>query len=171
MSTRGYYGIKKKGELKGAYNHFDSYPSGLGQDLVKTINKIKKEDRLRVLSETFDYIQLIDSNIEPTQEQIEACKKANVIDLGVSNRSEKDWYCLLRKTQGDLSIYINKVIPYMENGNAFIDDELFCEWAYIINLDTQKFEVIYGWDIRQKAEFDLLDLDLHSVLDLEHEED
>ena len=38
MSTRGYYGIKKKGELKGSYNHWDSYPSGLGKDLVDELN-------------------------------------------------------------------------------------------------------------------------------------
>ena len=106
MSTRGYYGIKKRGELKGAYNHFDSYPSGLGKDLVETINKIKKEDRLKVLNETFDYIELVDSNIAPTQEQKDTCVKANVVDLNVSERSLDDWYCLLRKIQGNLDIYI-----------------------------------------------------------------
>lgn len=171
MSTRGYYGIKKKGELKGSYNHFDSYASGLGKDLVETINKIKKEDRLKVLNETFDYIELVDSNIAPTKEQQEICKNANVVDLNVGNRSLDEWYCLLRKTQGNLDIYINKVVPYMENGNDFIDDTLFCEWAYIINLDTNKFEVIYGWNNRRKAEFDLLDLNVDEILELEREDD
>lgn len=169
MSTRGYYGIKKKGELKGAYNHFDSYASGLGANLVETINKIKKEDRLRVLNETFDYIELVDGNIPPTEEQKEKCKKTNVVDLNVGNRSLDDWYCLLRKAQGDLDIYINKIIPYMENGNDFINDTLFCEWAYIINLDTNKFEVIYGWKDRKKKEFDLLNLDLKEILKLDKE--
>ena len=81
MSTRGYYGIKKKGELKGSYNHWDSYPSGLGKDLVDELNKIKKDDRLKVLNETFDYIKLIDSNTPPTEEQKEVCQKANVVDF------------------------------------------------------------------------------------------
>lgn len=169
MSTRGYYGIKKKGELKGAYNHFDSYASGLGKNLVETINSINKKDRLKVLNETFDYIELVDSNITPTQEQKDTCVKANVVDLNVSNQNLDDWYCLLRKTQGDLSIYINKVIPYMENRNDFINDTLFCEWAYIINLDTNKFEIIYGWENRRKKEFDLLNLDLKEILKLEKE--
>ena len=169
MSTRGYYGIKKKGELKGTYNHFDSYASGLGANLVETINEIKKEDRLRVLNETFDYIKLVDSSVLPTEEQKEKCKKANITDLNVGNESLDDWYCLLRKTQGDLDIYINKIIPYMENGNDFINDTLFCEWAYIINLDTNKFEVIYGWQNRKKKEFDLLNLDLKEILKLDKE--
>lgn len=166
MSTRGYYGIKKKGELKGTYNHWDSYPSGLGKDLVDTINKIKKSDRLKVLDRTFDYIQLIDSSVAPTKEQIGICEKANIIDLSVGNRNVNDWYCLLRKTQGDLSYYIDEIVPYMENGNDFIDDELFCEWAYIINLDTQKLEVLHGWN-RVKDEFDLLNLKVDDLLKLE----
>ncbi|MBQ6632266.1 MAG: hypothetical protein IJH63_01520 [Methanobrevibacter sp.] len=170
MSTRGYYGIKKRGELKGSYNHWDSYPSGLGKDLVKELNKIKKDDRLKVLNETFDYIELIDSNIPPTEEQKEVCQKANVVDLGVSNRSLDDWYCLLRKTQGDLSTYINKIVPYMENGNSFLDDSLFCEWAYIINLDTNKLEIYTSGNCKQD-ELDLLELDLDRLLSLENYDD
>lgn len=171
MSTRGYFGIKKKGELKGSYNHFDSYFSGLGVDLVRTINEIDKEERLAVLDETFDYIKLVDSDTKPNNYQKNICKNANVVDLSVSNRSLDDWYCLLRKVQGDLKAYINKVVPYMENGNDFIEDTLFCEYAYIINLDTNKFEVIYGWQNRIKKEFDLLDLKEEDLLDLEENED
>lgn len=167
MSTRGYYGIRKNGELKGTYNHWDSYPSGLGKDLVETINKIKKEDRIKVLSDTFDYIELVDDDIPPTKEQQDMCLQANIVDLSVGGCSLDEWYCLLRKTQGDLGVYVNRVIPYMENGNDFVDDSLFCEWAYIINLDADKFEVIYGYEGRCKKEFDLLNLDLKKVLKLE----
>ncbi len=167
MSTRGYYGIRKNGELKGTYNHWDSYPSGLGKDLVETINKIKKEDRIKVLSDTFDYIKLVDDDTPPTKEQRDMCLKANTVDLHVGGCSLDEWYCLLRKTQGDLGFYINRVIPYMENGNDFVDDALYCEWGYIIDLDKNKFEVIYGYEGRTKKEFDLLNLDLKKVLKLE----
>lgn len=169
MSTRGYYGIKKNGELKGTYNHYDSYASGLGVDLIRTINKIDKKDRLKVLSETFDYIEIINEKSIPTKEQKEICQKANVVNLNVGERSLDDWYCLLRETQGDLSVYINKKVPYMICGNYFINDTLFCEWAYIINLDTNKLEVIYGWPNRTNVEFDLLNLKREDMLKLEEE--
>ena len=169
MSTRGYIGIKKKGQLKGMYNHWDSYPSGLGKDLVEIINKIKVEDRIKVLNDTFDYIELVDENSKPTNEQIGVCVKANTVDLSVANRSYEDWYCLLRKMQGDLQAYIDKVVPYMLNGNDFINDSLFCEWAYIINLDTNKFEV-YTSGTHFESEFDLLDLNEDDIIDLEHYE-
>jgi len=166
MSTRGYIGIKKKGQLKGMYNHWDSYPSGLGKNLVETINKIKVDDRLKVLNDTFDYIELVDESGKPNEEQIAKCIKAKVCDLDVSNRSYEDWYCLVREAQGNLQIYIDKTIPYMLNGNDFINDSLFCEWAYIINLDTNKFEV-YTSGTHFEDEFDLLDLNLNDVLNLE----
>ncbi len=161
MSTRGYYGIKKNGKLKGTYNHWDSYPSGLGVELVEEINKIKKEDRIKVLSDTFDYIELINENSIPTKEQQDMCVKANVVDLNVSSRSLEDWYCLLRNTQGKLNCYIDRVVPYMSNGNSFLENTLFCEWSYIINLDTKKLEV------NKIANFDLLDLKVEDMLDLE----
>ena len=44
MSTRGYMGIQKKGELKGQYNHFDSYIEGLGKDIIKTLNRITRDE-------------------------------------------------------------------------------------------------------------------------------
>ena len=46
MSTRGYMGIKKKGQLKGQYNHFDSYISGLGKDIIEALNNIPKNERI-----------------------------------------------------------------------------------------------------------------------------
>ena len=51
----------------------------------------------------------------------------------------------------------------MENGNDFITDSLFCEWAYIINLDTNKFEIFTSGTCKQD-EIDLLDLDLDRLL-------
>jgi hypothetical protein len=37
MGTRGYYVYKWRGRYYVYYNHFDSYPSGLGQTLVAMI--------------------------------------------------------------------------------------------------------------------------------------
>ena len=168
MSTRGYLGLRKNKELKGHYNHFDSYPSGLGHDVFDALNRIKKEDRLKVLNDTFDYIQLVIEGDEPTKEQIEVCKKAGVCDFNVSSKSDKDWYCLLRNTQGDLDLYVNKTIPYMIDGNAFLDDPLFCEWAYIINLDTGKLEVYEGGNKNKRGEFDLLDLNFEDLSNIDN---
>lgn len=45
MGTRGLLGhiIRSKGIRKGAYNHFDSYPAGLGSKLAMFINSLREE--------------------------------------------------------------------------------------------------------------------------------
>jgi hypothetical protein len=35
MSTRGFVGYKKNKKIKGWYNHFDSYPTGLGEEVFE----------------------------------------------------------------------------------------------------------------------------------------
>lgn len=165
MSTRGYYGIKKKGELKGTYNHCDSYPSGLGIDLLESIRKISILNRLPILNKTFDYIELVDETSTPTKEQIAKCKSAGLVDLSVSDKSEQDWYCLLRNAQGNLSVYINQVVPYMTNGNDFFEDTLWCEWAYIIDLDNSTFCVYSNGTLQ--LEMSLLKLNKKALLRLE----
>ena len=172
MSTRGYLGLKKNGELKGMYNHFDSYPSGLGVYIIETLNEIDSGARINVLNETYDFIQLVDEDSKPTKEQIKICKDSGVANFVVSTKSEDDWYCLLRETQGNLKLYIDKVIPYMLNGSDFISDTLFCEWYYIINLDTKKLEVWENdWEAKKgvkRVELSLTndELDSSYLLDL-----
>ena len=44
MGTRGLVGFISKGVRKGTYNHFDSYPSGLGDDIIKFILACSDEE-------------------------------------------------------------------------------------------------------------------------------
>ena len=167
MSTRGLMGIKKKGELKAQYNHFDSYISGLGKDIINEINKIKKDDRLEVLSKTFDNIILLNENDCIDDEIKEYCLTKGAADLNVSSKSLDNLYCLLRNTQGNLGLYISG-FKYMLNGNDFINDTLFCEYAYVINLDTKTLDITYYGGTKS---YDLLNLDYKQILKEIDEED
>lgn len=115
MGTRGAIGFCKNGVDKITYNHYDSYPSGLGNNVVDFI----KSTTIKEMSEVFDKIVLI---------------KDNEVD-----------YKALRDYQGDLSAY-KRGITRMINNATFMQDSLFCEWAYIINLDTNKLEVYKGFN-------------------------
>lgn len=161
MSTRGYMGIQKKGEMKGQYNHFDSYLEGLGKEIIKTINKIPKVNRIAVLNEVFKNIILVNEDDKPTQEQIDYCKEKGLVDLNVATQDINDWYCLARKTQGDLNFYINGGV-YMVNGNDFLDDDLFCEYGYVINLDDNTLD-FYQNGRKLVLKVDLLDLNYNKI--------
>jgi hypothetical protein len=94
------------------------------------------------MNEMFDRIELVEQDAKPTAEQKKACK--GFTNLGVSEQSDDDWYCLLRNAQGELTA--QKTVPFMIEGASFLIDSLFCEYAYIINLDTEELEVYKGFN-------------------------
>lgn len=143
MSTRGIMGLRIGGIDKLMYNSSDSYPKWLGNHMNNQLVQILKDpDRgISWLREKAEKLIMVTDEEPPTQEEIDSLKKYS--DLGVSHRSYEDWYCLLRHTQG-------KLIDTLEAGygvesKSFISDSLFCEWAYVVNLDTNCIEVYKGF--------------------------
>lgn len=145
MSTRGLYGIRKNGIDKCTYNHSDSYPSWLGERVLSFC----KNNTIEKLENFFEQIIMITEDDTPTEEQIQFCKDNGFVDFSVSNGSEQDWYCLLRNLQGNFEIYqqcIDEQLKvFMTDGIDFIKESLFCEHAYIINLDTKMLEYYKGF--------------------------
>lgn len=149
MGTRGAVGFRVDGADKVAYNHFDSYPDGLGADVVEFIRDKFLSLGVEGMRKAAREIDRIDTDVPPTKDQ--QARFAPIADLGVSNRSLTDWYCLLRKLQGDLGAYVeHKAIP--GGGEKFMLDSLFCEWAYVVNVDDMTLEVYKGF---QEAPHDL----------------
>lgn len=138
MGTRGVFGFHKNNVDKITYNHYDSYPSGLGNDVKKFISNHTMSD----LNKIFKRIIMVTNEIPPTPEQIEECKK--YCNLDVSEQSTSDWYCLTRDAQGNPEAYA-KDLKYMIDDHKFIEDSLMCEWGYIINLDSERLEIYVGF--------------------------
>lgn len=138
MGTRGAYGFRYHRYDKITYNHWDSYPEWLGENVVKFV----RETPLKEMRRIFNRIALVNEDDMPTPEQIKECEPYT--DLSVSRRSTGDWYCLLRGAQGDLFAYKNG-LRYMIDNADFLRDSLFCEWAYVINLDEGVLEVYRGF--------------------------
>ena len=138
MGTRGLYGFRKNGVDKLTYNHWDSYPDCLGEWVVEFC----KNTSITEMNEIFDRIILVNESNEPTEEQVNECME--FYDGSVSTGSVREWYCLLRETQGNLTPYKHG-LKYMIDSCDFIKDSLFCEYAYIINLDTNCLEFWRGF--------------------------
>lgn len=145
MGTRGAIGFRMNGEDKVTYNHFDSYPSGLGAEILMFVKNHKVEDMKRIVPE----IKLVNEQDQPTPEEKLACRRWT--NFNVSSKSDDDWYCLLRDAQGRLESFVDEGLRYMIDSQLFLVDSLFCEWAYIINLDTDKLEVYKGFNKDPKA--------------------
>jgi len=121
MSTSGIYGFRKNGEDKTARSEYDSYPKGLGVAVVEFCKATSVEE----MHEIFDRIELIDEDFDFNEGQFEN----NEVDLSKQNPLD------IFKTES----------PYMTDSKDFIKNSLFCEYGYIINLDTDKLECWLGY--------------------------
>lgn len=65
MSTRGLYGFYKNGVNKLTYNHSDSCPSGLGNNILSFLKNMD----INELNNIFDNIQLVDESDYPNGEE------------------------------------------------------------------------------------------------------
>jgi hypothetical protein len=142
MSTRGIVGVRVDGQDKLAYNHSDSYPEGLGDDVVKALRVMLAKKGLAKIKELARAVRLVDEQKDkPTPSDIARFRE--FCNTGVGGQTETDWYCLLRDLQGDIEATLNAGV--MLDAREFIKDSLFCEWAYVINLDDEVLEVYMGF--------------------------
>jgi hypothetical protein len=154
MGTRGLFGFYYKGKYYVVYNHFDSYPSYLGRNIVKEIKESIKNDSFKEWIEKLLKLKIVYENQQenPTEEDIK--KLTNYKNLSVSYKLTSDWYCLLRGCQGSL-------INVLESGYILLHlDEnqtpIWQEYAYIINFDTNKLDFYEGYHLEENYSFDEL---------------
>lgn len=111
MSTRGAVGLIFNNKEKIGYNHYDSYPSALGNEILTFL----KGKSIEELKNIFQNIVLEDNSNDVW-----------------------DWKN-------------HKFMDKFEDNHIFLIDSLFCEYAYIINLDSKKLEVYEGFNLNPNA--------------------
>lgn len=146
MGTRGFITFVAGGVEKTAYKHNDSYPSGLGVDMLTWLRRILggPEDReagLGYLKERAEALRVVGPDDRPTPEDVVALKEFT--NLYVGSQSTDDWYCLLRETQGDPGAMLKAGV--IEDASDFPLDSLFAEYGYVVDADAETFEVYEGF--------------------------
>lgn len=120
MGTRGAFGFQINNEVKAIYNKYDSYPEDYG---VKILHLIKTLG----LKKT----RLLGNNL---------CLKAESdLSPSVSSRISK-----LTDKESVLRYLTNSKRPIYIDDTSFLQDSLFCEWAYLINIDNNTLDVYRG---------------------------
>ena len=143
MGTRGFVGFVAEGREVIAYNHWDSYPGGLG---VSTLEWLRSAN-LDVVAKHAPNVKLVSDDIEPTNEDIEALKATYDPNVDQGRSERPTWYQLLRGAQGNLGAMIRA--GYVEDAGTFPADSLYAEWGYIVDFDMQVFEVYQGFQHEQ----------------------
>ncbi len=128
MGTRGFVGFKKDGEIKGWYNHYDSYPSYMGRLVVEQLSSMTPEKRIHFFENVL---------------------KIHPVD-------DKDSYYANHKKVMDHPW--NEMESFdLQSGDQFYKDGLFCEYAYIYNLNTHELELYSGFcksaDVKEREDW------------------
>lgn len=147
MGTRGLIGFYKKGVTKAIYNHYDSYPSYLGEEIQWYI---VDADALK-LNTDFDGINFVNEDDEVTPEIIIRLYNfwygdVDKIFFCGRNTDTYEMYDILSRSHTDLQFCADAGM--MIDNADFIKDSLFCEWAYIINLDRGVLEIYRGFQYK-----------------------
>lgn len=154
MSTRGLWGIRKDGQDLLTYNNANSYPEWLGERICSFVKTMSDNDMEKLVL----MLKPVSENTPATSEDIQLCKQLKISDFTIGDRKETDYYCLLRKTQGNFEFYEElvknppsfmkgKMLPFIQN-SMFVLDSLYCEFAYILNLDTKHLEFWVGFQTK-----------------------
>lgn len=148
MGTRGFIGFVAGGQEKIAYNHFDSYPDGLGLKVLGFVRQLVKDQAVDSAAERARQLRVVTDDTPITPEDIKALE--GWTNTGVGGRMTPDgidrslnWYQLLRETQGDPDAILTA--GYLEDGSDFPLDSLSAEWGYVIDFDERVLEVYRGF--------------------------
>jgi hypothetical protein len=142
LSTAGVYGLRLGGIDKITYIENFALPGELGEHIAQCIAEVS----LLLVKDIFPKIIMVSWDSEPTPEQVVECEQF----LG-ENGDRHDWHALLYKAQGELDHYFAERLQYMVDDQDCIKDSLYCGWAYIINLDTEMFEVWKGLQTKPQS--------------------
>ena len=140
MGTRNLTCVYMNGEYKVAqYGQWDGYPERLGVTILTFLKGVNMESFKAAVSKVSF---LTEEEIESINKTIKATRK-----LMPDYDWTKDFPHLSRDCGGAIlnQIVFNGVTK-VKNDIDFAKDSLFCDWAYVVDLDTNKFEVYSGFN-------------------------
>lgn len=140
MGTRNLTMVQLDGECKVAqYGQWDGYPSGQGETILDWLIAWRRpefEEKLRRLTFYEDH------ELKEIGEQF-----------------PRDWPNLFPHISRDMGAEILQYIMEkdglkLKDSRDFAGDSLFCEWAYVLDLDANKLEVYRGFNTSPLSEGD-----------------
>ena len=157
MGTRHLVGVVKDGAYRVAqYGQWDGYVEGQGYTLLHILHNLNIDE----LKQKIEYCNWV------TKEKLDEY----YLEVGFDG-DDKNWtneiadkfYKKYPHFSRDTGAYIIDCIMkateenpiYLKNSSSFLEDDLFCEYAYIIDFDLNKFLCYIDGNKRLFASYDL----------------
>lgn len=158
MGTRNVTLVIHKGEIRMAqYGQWDGYPDGVGKDIAEVLEERSIVD----LRKAMDKCVFVDDETVKRY-YAEAGHDGNEmgVKMDVSDRFKAAHPLLNRDYSGGkaleamLEATISTKTFELRDQRDFAGDSLFCEWAYVIDLDKETVEVYEGFNKSPLTEAD-----------------
>ena len=146
MGTRGFYGFRYKGRYILFYNHWDSYCSGLGQQILNELLKFTEADYAALAAVLKQHLQS------------QSLKEGSSWDEG------ENFEGLMKAAQNPEQYVLSYVCREVPSPGLFI------EYIYIVDLDKHFLRIITSGGDKFKFPLDELPKNMY-VYDEECEED
>lgn len=137
MGTRGLLAFHTEALTTLTYNHYDSYPGGLGLTVLGWLRNVVAEGHVDRCAERAATLRHVEGQDACDPEYL-ALAAANGVSTG------SDWYAALREDQGHPGAILDRGIV-VASTEAWPADSLFCEWGYVIDFEKQVLETYQGF--------------------------
>lgn len=153
MSTRGILGFVVDGQVKITYSPYDSYPSGLGAEVLSFVRRIVEEGNLPLWRKLANDLVLHDGEQKVESHDLELARQIVELDNETRRKTlvrgtfvvttESPWEEVLTTLNGNPEKILT--MGHVVEEPYFAADSLFCEWGYVINFDESTIEVYKGF--------------------------
>lgn len=141
MGTSGNMVFVVDGQMKAGYVHFDSYPSGLGADVLEWLREQWEYDAVTLSLQRARYfaqrLVVVNDETEPTPEQQRTLRR--FANTNVSSKQLDERYVLLRETQGDPAKTLEAGYMYGDTRIEPYRPGYFGEYTYVVDFDKRTF--------------------------------
>ena len=151
MGTRNLTCVILNGDFKVAqYGQWDGYPSGSGKDILDWLSD-KAADFER-LKEVANKVTRMRGDYD-SQTWVEI----NTENPRVIPQADFDKYPSFSRDMGSevLEYIISTENPIVVLQEDFAQESLFCEWVYVIDLDSMNFDIYEGFNTQPLSECEL----------------
>lgn len=131
MGTRGITGFIIDGQERMAYQQYDSYPEGVGRDVLNFARSITDIEEVR---EKVRALRVVDEHAVVTPEELAEIGKRYWEDVDTG----KSWYAYLRATQGNPALIIESGFIADASDEAHGEDG-WLEYSWVLDLDNREF--------------------------------
>lgn len=153
MGTRGLTAVVKDGDFKVAqYGQWDHYPSGQGQTILDFLNGLSEFD-YQQFTANLDKVRWAKDGEVQERWAKHGADDSGWVTMAVSRAFSEEFPWLSRDAGAAVLHYIRAgLVDILTDQREFAADSLFCEWAYVLDLDFRTLTVYQGFQTEEHDE-------------------